>query len=572
MGDAVMRRLPHGGLGVESDAEPGIEQHRQVVGAVAQRQRGAEGQAARGGGAVQALALAGLVENRLDHPAGEFPLRDFQLVGFLGVEPDGGGDTAGEEAETARHEQAVSAAGFHGLHQRARAGHEGDVGLVGLLQGGFGQVLQQGDAFAQRGLEIELAVHGALGDGRDMGFEPDEPGQLIDAFLLDHGGIHIGDQQAFFTAFGRLENEIERGAGEAVGQRPALGRVRRARQEDVGGQIRFEPFHAMLHRPWQERLGNRLRIEAGTNYSKHMGHKNEIAVVMGPTGSGKSALALAVAASRPAVIINADAMQMVDAVPLLTAQPSAAEKTQAEHVLYGVLAPQEPTSVARWLGLVVPVIERAWAEAKLPLLVGGTGMYLKALKEGLAAVPPIPEALRATLRAMDPVEVRAALEARDPAMAAQLKPGDRQRNLRALEVLEATGRSLADWQGEQATPPLPGAVLHEFYIEVPKPVLYPRLDARFDAMMAAGALEEVRALLAIDLPPENPITRATGVPELAAYLRGEVGLAEAVSKAKQHTRNYAKRQQTWIRNQLNGALALDGSDAGPILIKMSHSA
>ncbi len=282
---------------------------------------------------------------------------------------------------------------------------------------------------------------------------------------------------------------------------------------------------------------------------------------MGPTGSGKSALALAVAASRPAVIINADAMQMSGALRVLSARPSVEEEAQAEHALYGVLRAQEPSSVARWLALVEPVIRRAWDEGKLPLLVGGTGMYVKALKEGLANIPPIPEELRTRLRAMDAASVRAMLEQRDPAMAAQLKPGDSQRNLRALEVLEATGQSLAAWQAQDTPPPLPEAVFHEFYIAVEKPVLYPRLDARFEAMLEQGALEEVRALAALGLSPDNPITRAHGVPELAAYLRGDMTREAAVAQAQQNTRNYAKRQQTWLRNQLGGAMALTGQRA-----------
>ena len=278
---------------------------------------------------------------------------------------------------------------------------------------------------------------------------------------------------------------------------------------------------------------------------------------MGPTGSGKSALALEIAATRPTVIINADAMQMVGTVRVITARPTEEEETQAEHALYGVLPPQEPTSVARWLALVEPVIRRAWEEGKLPLLVGGTGMYVNALKNGLASIPPIPDALREHLRGMDPAEVRTQLETRDPVMAAKLKPRDSQRNLRALEVLEATGGSLAEWQAQKHQPLFPEVAFREFYIEVPKPVLYPRLDARFVAMMAQGALEEVRALMALDLPESNPITRAHGVPELAAYLRGDMALQAAISKAQQNTRNYAKRQQTWIRNQMGGAVAVD---------------
>lgn len=293
---------------------------------------------------------------------------------------------------------------------------------------------------------------------------------------------------------------------------------------------------------------------------------------MGPTGAGKSALALAVAQARPTVIINADAMQMVGVLRVLTARPSVAEEAQAEHALYGVLPPEESTSVARWLALVEPVIRAAWAAQKLPLLVGGTGMYVKALKEGLASIPPIPEAIRAPLRAMEPAEVRAALEVADPAMAARLKAGDSQRNLRALEVRQATGRSLADWQAQAHQPSFPEARWHEAFIDMPKPVLYPRLDARFDLMMQQGALEEVKALLARDVPAGHPILRAHGVPELAAYLRGEMARADAVAKAQQNTRNYAKRQQTWLRNQLGHATALAGGvEAAAFFTQLSRS-
>lgn len=284
---------------------------------------------------------------------------------------------------------------------------------------------------------------------------------------------------------------------------------------------------------------------------------------MGPTGSGKSALALAVAKARPAVIINADAMQMVADLRIITARPTVEEEGQAEHALYGVLDASQPTSVARWLAMVVPMIRRAWAEDKLPVLVGGTGMYVKSLKNGLAAVPPVPEPLRAMLRAMPAEAVRAALEERDPALAARLKPGDSQRNLRGLEVLEATGRSLAEWQAQPTAPALPEAQFHETYIAVPKPVLYPRLNARFATMLAQGALEEVQALVARDLPASNPITRAHGVPELAAYLAGRTTLEAATAQAQQNTRNYAKRQQTWIRNQM--ATARPVTDAAELL-------
>ncbi len=279
---------------------------------------------------------------------------------------------------------------------------------------------------------------------------------------------------------------------------------------------------------------------------------------MAPTGSGKSALALEIAAARPAVIINMDAMQMVNALRVLTARPTVAEEAQAKHAVYGVFAPTEPTSVALWIRLVTEVIRDAWAQQQLPILVGGTGMYLKALMEGLAKVPAIPSALREQLRALDAAEVRAQLEARDPAMAATLKPGDSQRNLRALEVIEATGISLAEWQVRETAPIFPEAHYHIFAVTHPREEIYRRIDRRFEVMMSQGALEEVRALMALGLPPEIPILRAHGVPELMAYLRGEMSREAAIAKAQQNTRNYAKRQLTWLRNQLPEAVEVKG--------------
>jgi tRNA dimethylallyltransferase len=291
-------------------------------------------------------------------------------------------------------------------------------------------------------------------------------------------------------------------------------------------------------------------------------HNNQIMVLMGPTGAGKSAYALEIAQSRPTVIINADAMQMVSSLRVITARPTEHEERLAEHALYGVLASHEPTSVAVWLKWVEPVIRHAWGEGKLPLLVGGTGMYIKALMEGLAVIPAIPEDVRGPLRALDAHMVRARLEACDPMMAARLKTGDSQRNLRALEVMEATGISLAVWQEHGGAPIFSDATYDCFVAMPPRAEIYRRIDARFEGMIAHGALEEVRALMAMNLNPELPILRAHGVPELMAHLRGEMTLADAISKAQQNTRNYAKRQMTWLRNQMPGAKAIPAASAG----------
>lgn len=284
---------------------------------------------------------------------------------------------------------------------------------------------------------------------------------------------------------------------------------------------------------------------------------------MGPTGSGKSAMALAIARTRPTVIINADAMQMVSTLRVLTARPTEEEERQAEHALYGVLAAAEPTSVAVWLKLVKPVISQALAEGKLPLLVGGTGMYVKALMEGLAEVPPVPEEVRARVRATPRAALHALLVEKDPLMAAQLKPGDTQRLLRALEVVEATGISLAIWQKQASKQIFPDAEFTRFFVDIPRDTVYTKINQRFEKMMENGAVAEVEALLAQNLPPDTPILRAHGVPEIAAMLAGTMTPAEAIAQGQQHTRNYAKRQMTWIRNQMPDAIPVKAGGLPP---------
>lgn len=278
---------------------------------------------------------------------------------------------------------------------------------------------------------------------------------------------------------------------------------------------------------------------------------------MGPTGTGKSALAIRVAQHVPTVIINADAMQMVRELRVVTARPTVVEEAQAEHALYGVLPATMPTSVARWLELVAPLITAAWEQGKLPLLVGGTGMYIKALREGLVQIPPIPTEIRERVRRLSAAELYAALE--EKGATAEFKPGDTQRLARALEVVEATGKPIGWWQQQKTAPQFPDAQYRQFYLQLHRDVLYERLNTRFAAMMRAGAVEEVRALMALDLPVDTPVLRAHGVPEIMAMLRGTMPEQDAIARAQQNTRNYAKRQMTWLRHSAADAQALDAA-------------
>ena len=283
------------------------------------------------------------------------------------------------------------------------------------------------------------------------------------------------------------------------------------------------------------------------------GARPPVVVVAGPTASGKSALALDIAEAFGGVIVNADAMQVYRELEILTARPDAAALGRAPHRLYGVLPGAEVCSAGRWRDMALAEIAAARAACRLPLVVGGTGLYLRALTRGLAPLPPVPAALRRAVRQrhreLGGAAFHAALAARDPATAARLEPGDSQRLIRAWEVLEATGRPLAEWQAADSGADTPYRFLC-IALMPPRDALYAACDRRFLGMVEAGALDEVRALLALGLDPQLPVMKALGVPELAAHLDAALPLERAVARTQQATRRYAKRQMTWLRTQL----------------------
>ena len=275
-------------------------------------------------------------------------------------------------------------------------------------------------------------------------------------------------------------------------------------------------------------------------------------LITGPTASGKSCLAIAVAEEFRGTVINADSMQVYRDLAVLTARPGPAETARVPHRLFGVLDASELCSAARWLALAEAEIATAARDGRLPVVVGGTGLYLKALLRGLAPVPEIPVAARREARALHKKigaeRFHAALAVRDPEGAAGLNPGDTQRLIRAYEVVTATARSLRDWQREQSQVTRPG--MAAVVLLPPREVLYGAIDARFAAMVGSGALQEAQALMARRLPADLPALKAVGVPELAGYLRGETSLDAAIAAAQQSSRRYAKRQMTWLRTQL----------------------
>jgi len=273
-------------------------------------------------------------------------------------------------------------------------------------------------------------------------------------------------------------------------------------------------------------------------------------IVAGPTASGKSALALALAERLGGVVVNADSMQVYRELRVLTARPSPSDEARVPHRLYGVRAAAEPGSAAWWRGAALDALAAATAAGRLPILCGGTGLYLAALTDGLAEIPEPGEVARAEARALVASEGSAALHARlaavDPQTAARTRPGDPQRVARAWEVWRGTGRGLATWHAGPASGPAP----YEFTVlrlDPPREALRAAITRRFAAMLAAGALDEVRALLAPGLDEAVPALRAHGVPELSAVLRGEATLAEAAGAAVAATLRYTKRQRTWFR-------------------------
>jgi tRNA dimethylallyltransferase len=277
-------------------------------------------------------------------------------------------------------------------------------------------------------------------------------------------------------------------------------------------------------------------------------------LIAGPTASGKSALALELAERIGGTVINTDSMQVYADLRVLTARPTRQEEGRVPHRLYGHVDAAVNYSAGSFVMDAMAVLADARAQDRVPIFVGGTGLYFKALTRGLSAVPPIPAEVRENVRARlerNGVEaLHAELSQRDPVSAARLKPRDRTRIARALEVAEATGRALTDWHNEGQPPLLAPGEFRALFLAPEREALYARIDARFDAMLKAGALEEVARLAARRLDPLLPAMKAHGVPPLVKHLKGEITLEQAAEIGGADTRHYAKRQFTWFRHQL----------------------
>lgn len=289
-----------------------------------------------------------------------------------------------------------------------------------------------------------------------------------------------------------------------------------------------------------------------------------ILILFGPTASGKSALALEMAAKIDAVIINCDSKQVYKEIPIITAQPTAEEQAQTPHELYGVVSVAQDCSVGDWLTLAKTAIDKVRGLGRIPLLVGGTGMYIKMLTEGIPAMPDIDEAIRLEIRKF--VQENGAeaahkiLAEQDPAMAAKLEKNDSQRITRALEVLKQTGKSLLYWQSQEAIPAYPKEDFRKFFLDIGREKNYQNCNNRFVKMIENGVLDEMKALDKMALNPQLPAMKGHGVPELLAYLHGNMTLEAAISQAQQNTRHYIKRQFTWARHQMEDVKVIEKAE------------
>ncbi|MDP3898363.1 MAG: tRNA (adenosine(37)-N6)-dimethylallyltransferase MiaA [Mesorhizobium sp.] len=277
-------------------------------------------------------------------------------------------------------------------------------------------------------------------------------------------------------------------------------------------------------------------------------------LIAGPTASGKSALALDLARRTGGVIINADSMQVYATLSVLTARPRGAETAQAPHFLYGHVQPSQAYSTGAWFRDAAELLASGRLDGRRAIFVGGTGLYFRALLGGLSDMPEIPAAIRDRWRYKlmeeGPEKLHRLLMREDPDVAMRLRASDGQRIARALEVLETSGRSIAAWQAETGTPLVDPATAERHVIEPDRAALHARIEARFDRMVGQGALDEVAAILALRLDAALPAMKAIGVPELADAIAGRTSLEDAIARAKASTRQYAKRQSTWFRNQL----------------------
>jgi tRNA dimethylallyltransferase len=561
-------------LGVKGDAEPGRSEHPQVVGAVADSNRLRRRQAQFFGELQKRVTLSVAGHDRRPHGAGESAIGEVEMIGHDMIKTELRRNMFGENGKAAADQGGHGTVASHRRDERARPRHQSDA-CRGVFKNGGRHAPQQGDALFESGDKVDLAVHRLTGDLGDFRPQLEEIGEFVEHLVLDHRRFQVGDEQPLAAVLRRLDYDIDGGIANDPPGNLFGGCGPRAVEHKIASLVGGEPQRRAASRQRLCDHGGDARQRGPGAFGGDQGgdeahsrasyadvrsaRKPPVLVIAGPTASGKSALALELGASFSGVLINGDALQIYRDLKILTARPDLAACASAPHRLYGVLDAAERGSVGDWRRRALAEIVETTAAGKLPIVVGGTGLYLRALIEGLAPLPEIPEESRreaASLhRMVGGAEFRRRLAALDPEAAARLDAGDSQRLTRAYAVVRATGLPIGLWR--QRTHPDVPYRFATILLMPPRGPLYAACSARFAAMVERGALAEAAALAERRLDPGLPAMKAVGLPELIGYLRGHTTLGDAIAAAQRATRRYAKRQATWFRHQLKADLLFD---------------
>jgi tRNA dimethylallyltransferase len=568
------RNLGNHGLWAECDPYASGRHHRQVVGTVTDgdclRRRDPE----FGCESQEGFALDIGGNNRVLNCTRDPPLNEVEPVGDHAVKTEARPNQFGEDREPPRHQRRRGTRAPHRCDQGPRTWRQPNP-CSRLLERPYLHPLEQRDASFERGNKVDLAIHRATGNFRNLRPNPKAFSELVEHLVLNDRRLQVGDEELLAPPYGRLNENIDRKALDQGARRhlgtPRVGRV----EEEITGLTRGQPVglgsdpQRRRNRPdeaWQARPSASSGHQGEDHPHKKASYSRQrsrdkpahatgaaasVLLIAGPTASGKSALALELADAFGGTVINADSQQIYRDLRILTARPDATAEERAPHRLYGFLDAAQRGSVGGWRALALDEIATSTGAGRLPILVGGTGLYLRALKNGLAPVPKIPGAVRQEAlelhRLLGGVGFREQLARLDPAGAERLFPADRQRLVRAYEVIRATGVPLSAWQRR----PDPSSPYHYWTILVmpPREKLYAACDARFVRMIEADALGEAAALARRGLDPDLPAMKAVGVPALLCHLRGGMPLEAAIAAGQRATRQYAKRQMTWFRHQ-----------------------
>ena len=511
------------------------------------------------------------------------------------IKPEFSRDTLGKYCEASRNKRRNRTGSSHSRNQLSGPSRYPNS-LRSPIEHARVHSREQPDARLERRSEVKLTVHSAACNFRNLRPDAGKICELIEHLVLNNGRFHIGHEELLAPALYRLYEHVDLCAANNGSRGPFDRRRVGCIENDIAGLGREPDRRGRCSDGGRDRSNTASKagpVAGGADQGEHDAHtlpsyldnclhhkraraeRDEafsVLTIAGPTGSGKSALALELAEAYGGTIINADSLQSYRDLPILTAQPTQAAEKRIPHRLYGFLGARERGSAARWRALALDEIASATKAGCLPILVGGTGLYLRALEKGLAPIPEIPQEIRREAvelhRALGGAAFRERLAKLDPVAARRLASGDKQRLVRAFEVVRATGVPISVWHQERnSQPPC------RFWMILLAPAreqLYATCNERFIQMIEAGALAEAAALAQRGIDPDLPVMKALGLPELSSHLRGEMSLTAAIAAAQRSTRRYAKRQMTWFRHQASPDLTLSAQFPESLLRPARH--